>query len=114
MTVGSRLPGGNIYKGGSRMDNLQTAYDGICSNCKSISDCAYRHNPGAAITYCEEFECAGRPGAEKKQTPVDFDKYIIETIDTSNGLCCNCDHKSDCLNNRNPGNVLYCEEYACH
>jgi len=84
---------------------------GICANCINASGCTHKEHSSTAVLFCEEFECLDG-SCRDKSNALDYSKYIVATPDTSNGLCCNCDYRADCESNRNPGTVLYCEEYA--
>ena len=85
--------------------------EGICGNCLSASTCTNRQHSGAPVLFCEEYQCIDEP---KKVSggSIDYRQYVNPVPDTSHGLCCNCDYKSDCERNRELGTVLYCEEYA--
>ncbi len=93
-------------------DNMKIEMnEGICSNCVGINSCAYKKNGGASVMYCEEFQYPAGASSISGKPITDFSQYIVETIDTSLGLCCNCDSRAVCVSTRNPKNVLFCEEY---
>ena len=92
-------------------DSLDNVQDGICVNCVSAPTCAFKMHSKSPIQYCEEFECIDGVCGDAKSS-IDYKKYIVETIDTESGLCCNCDYRAECESRGNPEKVLYCEEFA--
>ncbi|MEW5922914.1 MAG: hypothetical protein AB1746_02905 [Candidatus Zixiibacteriota bacterium] len=84
---------------------------GICINCVGVDTCAYKKGGNTPVMYCEEFRYPAGAGSVSHQPISDYSKYVVETMDTSLGLCCNCDSREACVSTRNPKNVLYCEEY---
>lgn len=93
-------------------DNVKAEMNGgICSNCIGVDTCAYRKAGNAPVVYCEEFQYPAGAVSVSHQPIKDYSKYVVEMIDTGLGLCCNCGSRSECVSNRNPKNVLYCEEY---
>jgi hypothetical protein len=48
-------------------------------------------------------------GMERKSVPVLEDEET--TLDTTMGLCCNCENRDSCTLQDSPGGIWHCEEY---
>lgn len=83
---------------------------GICMTCNHLKDCLHRLDNGMTVWYCEQFD-DHVPSAQQtfQSFPVKMDKP--ENIECFQGLCVNCDNRSECLHSRTPGGVWWCDEY---
>jgi len=82
---------------------------GLCSTCNSSSMCTRRKGIKLPVLFCEEFDDSTSPKVESQAIPAIEDEETA--LDTTMGLCCNCENRDSCTLQDSPGGVWHCEEY---
>lgn len=93
-------------------------YLGLCSSCKTASNCTYTKDLTRPVLQCEEFE-----GYEPRIVKTTVKNILLKTdpkLGSSNeerdlskyrGLCSICDDREACTFPKPEGGVWHCEEY---
>ena len=90
--------------------------EGICSNCKFVSECQYSSN---GVQFCEEYE-VDNPSRNFEDLIGTSEGSVEPEIDTKSanqspekvlGLCSNCRHRETCGFTKPESGVWHCEEY---
>jgi hypothetical protein len=83
---------------------------GLCMTCNSNSVCTRRRGMKLPVLYCEEFDSWKPVDMESEPAPVLENEEA--PLDTTMGLCCNCENRDTCTLQDAPGGVWHCEEYC--
>ena len=93
-------------------------YFGLCSSCKTASDCTYIRELRRPVLQCEEFE-----GYEPRIVKTTVENILLKTnskfgssdegrdLSKYPGLCSNCEDRETCNFLKPEGGVWRCEEY---
>ena len=90
--------------------NDEFKFYGICVNCDSKDDCAYRQDPDKPILFCEQYEVSTIP--PQKISLIKQEKQTETESNNFRGLCMNCESRSSCMFPKPEGGVWHCEEYV--
>jgi len=82
---------------------------GLCMTCNSSSVCMRRKGIQRPVLFCEEFDGWMPRDAENEPAPASAAPQ--DPVDTTLGLCCNCENRDSCTLQDSPGGVWHCEEY---
>jgi len=99
-----------------RSTSREKEYLGLCSSCKTASNCTYTKDLRRPVLQCEEFE-----GYEPRIVKTTVKKILLkpkfessaEEKDSSKhrGLCGICEDREVCTFLKPEGGVWHCEEY---
>ncbi|HPQ44248.1 MAG TPA: hypothetical protein PKZ42_08460 [Syntrophales bacterium] len=90
--------------------------EGICSNCKFVSECQYSLN---GVQFCEEYKLDNPSGnfevpigiSDGSADPKIDIKFANQFPEKVLGLCSNCRHRETCGFTKPESGVWHCEEY---
>lgn len=77
----------------------------LCSNCMHNLACSHRSNEVQIVKVCEEH--VSEIGRHVRSQTNGNERLV----DTSFGLCANCEHQTDCMLPEKNKKVTQCEEY---
>ncbi len=87
------------------LPNRSRTFTGLCITCRHASNCQYSANLKKGAAYCEEFELDLLP-APTLEAPAYADPFV-----SYQGLCSDCEQRTDCIHAKSAGGVWHCEQY---
>ena len=94
--------------------------EGICSNCKFLSECRSKKTYLGGVHFCEDYELAeGDQRIDRSKVVSEAPKLNTPHASTVEkdpprsfkGLCSNCAHRESCCLPKPESGVWHCEEY---
>jgi hypothetical protein len=93
-------------------------YLGLCSYCKSASNCTFTRDPNRPVCECEEFDqFTYAPVGIPNQKNISL-KHFPQNPSTREdpfhhyrGLCSDCEERATCAYPKPEGGVWHCEEF---
>ena len=86
----------------------QRQIKGICQNCNSNNNCAFLKDAEQVIIHCEEYDNYTHM-PERRQISTTIQRN--GELDSSKGLCMDCENRKSCVNVPSDGGIWHCHEY---